>query len=300
MAEALLERHPTKIRTERRQAVKELKIKDGDFTRFRDFFYRKTGIHFDDSKRYFVDKRLIERMQVTGCKSFREYFSMMRFEAAGKEFQQLVNMMTVNETYFFREAHQFDCLVNDVLDELVRHHGAEHAIRIWSIPSSTGEEPYSIVLYLLEHWHRIDQIDVEMFASDIDTNVLNACREGIFNKRSLMHVPAAMLKKYFTPVGREKYQIEADLREAIEFKRMNITDPLESRTYRNFDVIFCRNMLIYFDDKARREAVEAMYDALNPGGFIFLGHSESMSRICSLFKVRKFGDVMAYQKPMDG
>ncbi len=295
MAEVVLLERPAA-----REEIEQIEIRDGDFTRFRDFFYRKTGIHFDDSKRYFVDKRLIERIQATASNNFRTYFSNMRFEASGEEFQSLVNMMTVNETYFFREIHQFDCLVQNVLAEVVRQHGVNHGVRLWSIPSSTGEEPYSMVLYLLEQWDMIDAVDVEVFASDIDTKVLDACRRGVFSKRSVMHVKPALLKKYFTPVGHHEYQISADLRDAVNFSQMNISDPLDSRRYRNFDVIFCRNMLIYFDDKARRQAVEAMYEALNPGGFIFLGHSESMNRISSLFKVRKFGNVLVYQKPVGG
>jgi len=279
--------------------MKKIEIKEGDFVRFRDFFYRKTGIRFEDSKRYFVDKRLIERIEKTESSSFREYFSHMRFEASGKEFQELVNMMTVNETYFFREKHQFKCMTQHVLNEIVRQHGANPTVRIWSIPSSTGEEPYSIALYLLEYWRMIDSIDVEIFASDIDSKGLDACRKGVFNKRSVMNLSPVILNKYFTPLANDRYEINSDLRGAIEFSLLNITERVETRKYRNIDLIFCRNMLIYFDDKARREAIEALYDALNPGGFIFLGHSESMSRICSLFKTRKFGDVLVYQKPME-
>jgi len=279
--------------------AENIAIRDGDFIRFRDYFYRKTGIMFDDSKRYFVDKRLVERIEASGCESFREYFSMMRFEASGKEFQQLVNMMTVNETYFFREEHQFQCMTDHILNEVIRHYGARHTMRIWSMPSSTGEEPYSIALYLLEHWAMIDSIEVEIFGSDIDSKVLDACRKGVFNKRSVMNLSQAVLDKYFTPLANNMYEINRDIRGAIEFSQLNITDRLAARRFRNFDLIFCRNMLIYFDDKARREAIEVLYDSLNPGGFIFLGHSESMSRICSLFKTRKFGDVLAYQKPME-
>ena len=136
-------------------------ISDADFLKFRDFFYRKTGIFFEDSKRYFVDKRLLERMAVTGADDFRSYFINLRFEAAGEELQQLVNAMTVNETYFFRENYQFDCMVRDMLSEVVRRKRRGGRIRIWSIPSSTGEEPYTIAIYLLERWGLIDDYEVE-------------------------------------------------------------------------------------------------------------------------------------------
>ncbi len=275
----------------------QIKISDAEFEKFRDFFYRKTGIQFEDSKRYFVDKRLIERIKKTGHSSFRSYFMAMRFQASGEELQELINVMTVNETYFFREEYQFQCMVEDVLDEIVANKGEGQDIKIWSIPSSTGEEPYSIALYLLEYWPAIESVDVEIISSDIDSKVLEKCRQGIYNKRSVQHLPRILLNRYFTPLSDGRYQISEDLRDSIHFTQVNLSDPAQTRSYRNFDLIFCRNLLIYFDDASRRNAAEVFYDALNPGGFIFLGHSESMSRISSLFKVRKFNKAMAYQKP---
>ena len=160
------------------------KISDVDFNKFREFFYRKTGIQFDDNKRYFVDKRLQDRVEATGSGSFREYFASLRFEANGREMQQLVNAMTVNETYFFRESYQFDCMVNSMLDEIVKTRVPGSRVRIWSIPSSTGEEPYSIAIYLLERWKQINAYEVEIMSSDIDTDVLASAQRGLYSPRS--------------------------------------------------------------------------------------------------------------------
>ncbi|SDX38929.1 chemotaxis protein methyltransferase CheR [Allochromatium warmingii] len=274
-------------------------ISDEDFQKFREFFYRKTGILFEDSKRYFVDKRLIDRMESTDSENFRSYFTMLRFQASGDELQTLINTMTVNETYFFREEYQFECLVGSMLEEIAAKRTNPTApIRIWSIPSSSGEEPYSIAIYLLEYWPRIEEIDVEIISSDIDTNILTQARQGRYSPRAVQHLPASLLKKYFTRVG-ELYQIDDSLRDAVQFTRANVTDPADMRLHRNFDVIFCRNLLIYFDDLSRKRAAESFYDALNPGGFICLGHSESMSRISSLFRVRKFPEAIVYQKPWE-
>jgi chemotaxis protein methyltransferase CheR len=275
-------------------------ITDADFQKFRDFFYRKTGINFEDSKRYFVDKRLIERIEETGHDSFRSYFIALRFEASGGELQELVNTMTVNETYFFRETYQFDCLVNDMLDEIVRHRRPGSRIRIWSIPSSTGEEPYSIAIYLLERWRRIDDFEVEILSSDIDTTVLAAAERGIYSPRSVGQLPKPYLEKYFKKQRDGDYAISRDLVSAVDFSRVNLNEPADTRRFRDIDVIFCRNLLIYFDDLSRRTAAEAMFDALSPGGFVCLGHSESMSRISSLYSVRRFPDAMVYQKPLSG
>jgi chemotaxis protein methyltransferase CheR len=273
-------------------------ISADDFARFREYFYRKTGIQFEPSKRYFVDKRLIERIQATGCSGFRDYFAMLRFEAAGREWQQLVNDMTVNETYFMREDYQFDCLVQSMLPELTARKSRGEPVRIWIMPSSSGEEAYTVAMHLLERWPRIDQWDVEIVSSDIDTRILAQAQAGKYSARAVQHVPAAWMQKYFTREG-DGWRIAQSLRDAVAFTRVNLNDPKEVAAYRDFDVVFCRNLLIYFDDASRRQAAESFYDVLRPGGFICLGHSESMSRISSLFRIRKFPQAIVYQKPLE-
>jgi len=273
-------------------------ISDEDFLKFKEFFYRRTGISFESTKRYFVDKRLVERIETTRTKDFRGYFTLLRFQASGEELQQLTNLMTVNETYFLREDYQFRCLVDSILPEIVRHRTGKSPIRIWCIPSSSGEEPYSIAMFLLENWRGIREWDVEIVSSDIDTSILRRARAGRYSARSVQHVPAPWLKRYFKTVG-EEFQLCDDIRDAVEFTRVNLSVPSETLAYRNFDVVFCRNLLIYFDDASRQAAAETFYEALKPGGFICLGHSESMSRISSLFKVRKFPEAIVYQKGLE-
>jgi len=275
-----------------------ISISEVDFEKFREFFYRKTGIQFEPSKRYFVDKRLVERIELTDSDNFRTYFTKLRFEASGEELQHLTNLMTINETYFFREEYQFQCLINSMLPDITSRKSDSIPIRIWVIPSSSGEEPYSIALYLLEYWAGINNWDIEIISSDIDTKILTQARKGLYSQRSVQHLPEMILRKYFKR-NSEDYQICDDLRTAVEFTRVNLSERADTRAYRNFDVIFCRNLLIYFDDVSRKTAAETFYDALNPGGFICLGHSESMSRISSLYKVRKFPEAIVYQKPLE-
>jgi chemotaxis protein methyltransferase CheR len=278
--------------------MEALSISDLDFEKFREFFYRKTGIQFEPSKRYFVDKRLVERVEITGSRDFRGYFTKLRFEASGEELQQLTNLMTVNETYFFREEYQFKCLVKSILPDITAHRTDKRPIRIWAIPSSSGEEPYSIALYLLEHWPGINDWDIEIISSDIDTAILDQARKGFYSARSIQYLPEPLLRKYFKRYA-EGYQICDDLRNAVEFTRVNLSERADTRSYRDFDIIFCRNLLIYFDDVSRKAAAETFYDALKPRGYICLGHSESMSRFSSLFKVRKFPDAIVYQKAQE-
>ncbi len=275
-------------------------ITDADFLKFRDFFYRKTGIHFDESKRYFVDKRLVERIQATGAEDFRSYFIDLRSQRSEEEVQQLVNAMTVNETYFFREVYQFDCMVRHMLDEIVSRKPKGQRIRIWSVPSSTGEEPYSIAIYLLEMWPGIHEHDVEILSSDIDTGVLAAAQRGIYSPRSVSNLPKDYLARYFSARPDGDFAISRDLVSAVEFSRINLTDINDCKRFRDVDLIFCRNLLIYFDDLSRRIAAECMFESLRPGGFLCLGHSESMSRISSLFNVRRFPEALVYQKPLSG
>jgi chemotaxis protein methyltransferase CheR len=275
----------------------EAVISSEDFLRFREYFYLKTGIMFAENKRYFVDKRLRERMNVCGLPNFHDFFNLVRFQASGVELQLLINVMTVNETYFYREDYQFRCLVESMLPEVVRMRRPGDAVRIWTIPCSTGEEAYSIVLYMLEFWPQVDDFSVEIVASDIDTRVLEQARNGIYGQRALQHVPKSTIKRYFTPAGGDDYQVVPEIRDSIMFTQVNVTDASSTRPYSDFDVVFCRNLLIYFDDASRREAASAIYDALAPGGFICLGHSEAMSRVSSLFEIRKFPQAIVYQKP---
>ena len=278
--------------------IADTQISQLDFEKFREFFYRKTGIQFEPSKRYFVDKRLVERIALTDSGTFRNYFTKLRFEASGEELQHLTNLMTVNETYFFREEYQFQCLVRSILPDIVSRKADKSPIRIWAMPSSSGEEPYSIALYLLEYWAGIKDWDIEIIASDIDTKILAQARAGRYSARSVQNLPEILLRKYFERNGND-YQICDELREAVEFTRVNLSERTDTRAYRDFDIVFCRNLLIYFDDVSRKTAAETFYDAMKPGGYICLGHSESMSRVSSLYKVRKFPEAIVYQKPLE-
>lgn len=275
-----------------------LAISDEEFRKFQEYFYRKTGIQFEDTKRYFVDKRLLDRIEATNSETFRNYFMMLRFQASGEEVQQLTNIMTVNETYFFREEYQFQCMVQSMLPELIARKRRGTPLRIWSIPSSSGEEPYSIAMYLLEYWPGIADWDVEIVSSDIDTSMLAQARRGLYTQRSTQHLPKHLLAKYFQATN-GSFQICEDLRQSVEFTRVNLFEPADTRPYRDFDIIFCRNLLIYFDELSRKAAAETCYDALKPGGFVCLGHSESMSRISSIWDIRKFPEAIVYQKPAE-
>jgi chemotaxis protein methyltransferase CheR len=253
---------------------------------------------FTEAKRYFVERRVGERMAATGAASFASYFARLRSDAGG-EVEQFINAFTVNETYFYREEHQLQCLCDDLLRERILAKRPGEAIRIWSAPCSTGEEPYSIAMWLLENWPQADAYDIEIVGSDIDTQVLEAAAAGVFGKRALMRLSPDVVARYFEHIDEERWRILDDLRSSVRFAPANLIDPAQTAAFGRFDVIFCRNMLIYFDDASRRIAAENLYENLAPGGFVCLGHTESMSRISPLFDVRRYKDAIVYQRPLD-
>ncbi len=271
-------------------------VNAADFSRLCEFLYRRTGMVFSEAKRYYVERRINERMSATGSQSFNSYFARLRIDAPG-EIEQLVNACTVNETYFYRESHQLRCLTNDLLADRTRRTAPAKALRIWSLPCSTGEEPYSIAIWLLQNWPPVDAFDIEIVGSDIDTRVLAAARAGIFGRRALMQLPTDVIDKYFVTLGDEQWGLLDHIRGSVSFAPVNLIDAAETAAFGRFDVIFCRNVLIYFDDASRRVAAENLYESLLPGGFLCLGHSESMSRISPLFEVRRYVDAIVYQRP---
>jgi chemotaxis protein methyltransferase CheR len=267
-----------------------------EFSRLCEFLYRRTGMVFTETKRYFVDRRVSERMTATGSTSFASYFARLRTDARG-EIEQFVNAFTVNETYFYREDHQLRCLTTDLLRVRAAGKRPGQPIRIWCVPCSTGEEPYSVAMWLLENWPQVDSYDIEIVGSDIDTKVLQAARAGVYGRRALMRLSPDLIEKYFEPLDNERWRILDDLRDSVRFSAINLMEPEQTRSEQGFDVIFCRNVLIYFDDASRRLAAENLYESLSPGGFICLGHTESMSRISPLFEVCRYEDAIVYQRP---
>lgn len=268
-----------------------------NFEKLQEYIYRKTGIFLEKEKHYEkLSKRVEQRCTKLNFDGFRKYFFYLRFNENGAdEFQELINALTVNETYFYREKYQFEALVNQVLPKLHGIRPQEDVIRVLSAPCSTGEEPFSIAMHILEEGHIVEERDMEIVGIDIDQNVIKKAQESLYTDRSLHAVPPNIRDTYFTR-KMHFWKLSDDLRGAVDFRHANVFDKAQMSELGRFDVIFSRNMLIYFDDASRKEVAMTFYDMLNPGGIIFLGHAEYMSRIVSVFKPVKFGDVLAYQK----
>lgn len=256
--------------------------------------YRHTGMVFGGSKRYYMERRIADRIVETGASGFADWLQIVRRDPV--EIEALINAFTVNETYFYREAHQFRCLSRHMLAEVVREKGPGDRIRIWSAPCSTGEEPYSIAIWLLENWPVVDVYHVEIVGSDIDTEALERAAEAVYGERSLSRMPEQLVNRYFHAAESGRRQLIRDLRESVTFAPANLVDAASVAARGQFDVIFCRNVLIYFDDVARSRAIDNLYASLRPNGFICLGHTETMSRISDCFETRRFEDAVVYQK----
>jgi len=272
-------------------------VTDDEVRRLCEFLYRKTGMMFAEEKRYYINRRLAERMAATESTSFPVYFATLRADS-DNEIEHLINSFTVNETYFYREDHQFRCLTSTLLEVIAPKKKAGEPIRIWSVPCSTGEEAYSIAIWLLENWDKVDRYEIEIVGSDIDTTALRAAETGTYGERSLIRLSKDLVTRYFTRLDDGRYRILPELTSTIQFTRANIVDSAQTGVHQNFDVIFCRNILMYFDDTSRRLAAENLYESLRPGGFMCLGHTESMSRITSLFDVCRFSDAVVYRRPL--
>ncbi|GIF18397.1 chemotaxis protein methyltransferase CheR [Actinoplanes tereljensis] len=276
-------------------------LTETDFERFREYFYRRTGIQFAPSKRYFVDKRIDHCVRAAGFETFAGWFGALRLGDRPALLQELINQLTVNETYFLREDYQFDALLNAVLPRVLAARGGPGRmagpVKILSLPCSTGEEPYSIALRLLAEWPHIDLVDVEIHGGDIDSEVLSRAAHASYGERSLQRVPKLWMSRYFNAVGAGRYQLDSSIRDAVTLHQINICDTAAMRVLHEFDVVFCRNVLIYFDELSSRRAAENLYSAMRPGAYLFLGHSESMSRISPIFKPIRLPEGIVYQRP---
>ncbi len=269
-------------------------LSEADLAEICAIIYKRSGMVFGETKRYYIERRVTDLIAQRQASSVQGYISLLRSDLRESEF--LINSFTVNETYFYREQHQLACLSNSILPDIVRFKAPGERIRIWSMPCSSGEEPYSIAIWLLENWPLVDAYNIEIVGSDIDTAILRQAVDGSYGERSLSRLSNDILARYFEPEQDRQRRLIADLRESVHFAKGNIVDQNSLSPLGRFDVIFCRNLLIYFDDAARETAARNLHALLYDGGYICLGHTESMSRISETFEPVRFPDAIVYRE----
>jgi chemotaxis protein methyltransferase CheR len=266
-------------------------LTDSIFKQLRDFIYEKSGIFVADTKKYLVEKKLATRLQEKNLNSYDDYLSLIKYSNNADELNKLYDAITTNETYFFREPQQLSVCVDAVVPQIIGNKGAKD-IKIWSAACSTGEEAYTLVMMLMEK--RICS-RIELVATDISNEVLESAKKAVYGSYAMRNVPEQYLKKYFRSNGWNQ-ELDASVKSAVRFMNINLIDAGKMRTVVGMDVIFCRNVLIYFDDKAKQKAVSLLYDSLRPGGFLFVGSAESLHNVTRAFKPVMFDKVVAYQR----
>lgn len=275
---------------------KIIPMSDDVFRLVRDAIREYCGIYFDESSKYLFEKRLSKRVTVNHLHDFREYYRLLLYDKRREdEFSFIVDVLTVNETYFFRELNQLKALVDEILPEIKEAKKSAKKIRIWSAGCSTGEEPYTIAMMILE-MEQPGSWDVEIVGSDINYRVLQNARRGIYRKNSFRATDEYFIKKYFT-CENNLYRINDDVRKLVNFNCLNLLDPLKIKFIGTVDVILCRNVLIYFDQEIRKKITDIFYNRLAEGGYLLLGHAESLINISTAFKLKHLKHDMVYQKP---
>ncbi len=274
-------------------------LPDDVFRLLRDFIHGYCGIYFDNGSKYLLERRLSRRLEQRRLKSFEEYYHFLRYDRKREEeLIILIDNLTTNETYFFRESAQLRAFSEEILPELRSGLADRKVLRIWSAGCSTGEEPYTIAILLLESgdWWRDWQ--VEILGSDINQRVLHTARKGVYKKSAHRATSPEMLAKYFFCDEKGDYRIIDKVKELVSFSYLNLLDPYKTSLVSNMDVIFCRNVIIYFDHEAKKKMIESFYQKLRDGGYLLLGHSESLINISTAFILRTLKNDMVYQKPL--
>jgi len=279
MPAALRDSSPAALRPTLEQ---EFSFSPQDFDRVRRLIYDHAGIHLHAGKQAMVYSRLSRRLRETGHRSFSDYLGWLQQAgdgAARSEWQQFVNGLTTNLTAFFREAHHFDCLAQDLR---VRQ-GRE--LRIWSAAASTGEEPYSIAMVVDETLGA--QARVEIVASDIDTTVLATARQAVYDADSRGLSPARLQRHFLRGKGTNlgRIRVRPALAQRVDFRPLNLID-LRWDLGAPFDIVFCRNVMIYFDAPTQRRVLERLHAALLPDGLLYVGHSENFTQAREWFRLR--------------
>ncbi len=272
-----------------------------EFRLLRDFIYRHCGLHFGEDSKYLLERRLSKRLQTLQIKNYKDYYYHLRYNKnKDEELTEVVNELTTNETYFFREDFQLKTLTREILPEIVarKEKAGERKLRIWSAGCSSGEEPYTLAMLLLD-MPLLDGWQVDIIGTDISQRVLQVARKGIYGSSSFRSTDDLYVRRFFTEVD-GKHRIADRVRERVTISYLNLFDSSKVALLGKMDIVFCRNVIIYFDLAAKKRVIDSFYKRLAPEGFLLLGHSESLMNISNDFILRHFAHDMVYQRPALG
>jgi len=266
----------------------------------RDMIYRACGMYFSEHRRFFLESRCRRRMESLGIASFQDYYQYLNNPSQRTaELQQLLDEITINETSFFRNQPQFDALKRIFLPEIAERKGkiGFRRLKIWSAGCSSGEEPYSIAIVV----HELSSTvlagwQVEILATDISERMLAKAQKALYTRYSFRNTPHDVIARYFNQVDDRHFQLNPKIMQMVKFRKMNLMDELNMLFMKGYDIVFCRNVLIYFDLPAKKRVIQHFHNALLDGGYLFVGHSESLFGVNDQFKMVQYPGGIAYKK----
>jgi chemotaxis protein methyltransferase CheR len=267
-----------------------------EFRLIRDLIYDYCGIYFQDDSRSIVQRRLAPRLETLGVRAYIDYFRFLKYDPARRaELEEIVERVTTNETYFFRELYQLETLQGEIFPEIHARKPRGRRMTIWSAGCATGEEAYTIAILVLECGLFSDW-DVRIFGNDISRRVLAVARKGAYGRSSFRATDERYLRRYFREID-GKYQVRDEVKALTSFGHLNLLDDDMLSIVGDVDVILCRNVLIYFDLEAKKRSIASFHRKLLKGGYLLLGHSESLLNISTAFELVHFKRDMVYRKP---
>jgi chemotaxis protein methyltransferase CheR len=269
-----------------------------DFRLIRDFIQAQSGIYFGDSAKCILEKRISRLLEQRHLRSFRDYYYFLKYDRRREEeIEAVIDAVTTNETYFFREERQLKAFKDEILPDLRAQKlgRGDRTLHIWSAGCSSGEEPYTLAILIMES-RLFRDWRVDIFASDINRTVLQIARKGIYGASSFRVAEKKHVERYFDGAG-EKWRIKDEVRKFVSFSYLNLIDESKISLLRKMDVIFCRNVIIYFDIQTKKKIIKSLGTKLVPGGHLMLGHSESLINITTAFELKHLKNDLVYQKP---
>lgn len=278
-------------------AGRAITLSDEEFLLIRELVHEFCGILLPDSMHFLVERRLQPRLPVHGLSNFREYYRMVKYGGCNSaEFDEIVERITTNETYFFREAYQLKAFTDELLPHILDNRSAGDRIRIWSAGCSSGEEPYSIAMLLAEI-PQARAFKFDIFGNDISKKVLRAARGATYRASAFRQTEQHYIDKYFRKVETGVFRISDHIRNQVTFGHLNLVDEAAMALVANVDVIFCRNVMIYFGAESRARLLDSFHRRARAGGFLLLGHSESLVNVSTDFELVPLKNDIVYRKP---
>jgi chemotaxis protein methyltransferase CheR len=277
--------------------AEDARLRPDEFRLLRDLVNGYAGIYFGDEALPMLERRLKERLVALGLTRFSEYYQFLKFSSGGTpELDEAIDLLTTNETYFFREDYQLRAFKNEVLPVLASEAASRRRLSIWSAGCSTGEEVYTIAILVAESG-LFNGWDVRVYGSDISRRCVAAARRGIYGASAFRAVGPDVKRAYFTDKADGSHVIDR-IRQNCHFGHLNLMDTERVRVVGRVDAVFCRNVLIYFDQRSRKKVIDTFYERLIPGGFLFLGHSESLLNVSTAFELVHLSEDLVYRKPL--